>query len=316
MAANATSVDESTFDRRIRKLVELSVGTGHDAFEDVPWQDPEFAVEPDDPRLAPYPFDPLVLTDSYREWSAQQRTEAGRLRTASAMRIGWEFENLLQQGLLIRAYNMDNEDPAFAYVHHEVIEESQHSMMFYEFVRRYAPDVPGMPTWLRRSAEPLVQVMSRAWPNLFFLLVLAGEIPIDYLQRRAVREVDMHPLVERIMRIHVEEEARHVSYANQELRRRVPEMSAPQRQVLALVFPALLGVVARLMVHPSPWVLRTCGVSRREMRAATREPRARTVLAESVGRIRSLCGELGLLTPAAKPVWRLAGLLDPADGGR
>lgn len=45
------------------------------------------------------------------------------------------------------------------------------------------------------------------------MAVLAGEEPVDYVQKRHLRSETIHPLVERIMRIHVVEEARHVSYA-------------------------------------------------------------------------------------------------------
>ena len=62
---------------------------------------------------------------------------------AANLRIGWEFENLLQQGLLNHAWRMRNTNASFRYLHTEV-EESQHTLMFYEFVRRHAPHVLGM----------------------------------------------------------------------------------------------------------------------------------------------------------------------------
>lgn len=313
--SSAAREDVSTFEEKIGRLVELSVGTGHDAFQDVPWDDSEYALDSVDRRLVAFPFDPLSLMPWYLALSPEAQARVGLQRTANAMRIGWEFENLLQQGLLIRAYGMRNDDAAFPYVHHEIMEESQHSMMFYEFVRRFAPEVHGMPRWLRRLLQPLIHVVSRRFPELFFIMVLAGEVPIDYVQRRAVREVDLHPLVERILAIHIEEEARHVSYANQELRRRVPEMGTLGRNALALAVPVVLGVGARLMVHPSPWLLASHGVTRDVARAAFREPESRRVLAESVSRIRTLCRELGLLTAPAVPLWKAAGVWGAWVGG-
>lgn len=312
MSDSPATAERTAFEDKIVRLVELSVGAGHDAFEDVPWDDPAASLDAADPRLDVPPFDPLSRTAWYGALTPEGRARAGLQRVANTMRIGWEFENLLQQGLLIQAYAMRNDDVAFPYVHHEIMEESQHSMMFFEFVRRHAPEVHGMPRKLRRLLLPIVHVSARRFPELFFLMVLAGEIPIDHVQRRALREVDLHPLVARILSIHVEEEARHVSYANTELRRRVPRMSTTGRRLLALATPIVMGVGARLMVQPSPWLLRHNGISRDDARQAFRHPDSRTVLAESVGRVRTLCRELGLLTPAAVRLWKVAGIWQEA----
>jgi hypothetical protein len=193
-------------------------------------------------------------------------------------------------------------------VHHEIREESQHSMMFHEFVRRFAPEVHGIPRPLRRATRCTTGWRTRRFPALFFMMVLAGEVPIDYVQRRAVRELDLHPLVARILSIHVEEEARHVSYANQELRRQVPTLRPPRRHALALLTPLVFAVGARLMVQPSPWLLAVNRVERDDVRAAFRHPESRAVLAESVARVRPLCRELGLLTRPAIRVWKATGV--------
>jgi hypothetical protein len=55
------------------------------------------------------------------------------------------------------------------------------------------------------------------------------------------------------MRLHVEEEARHVGYAQLELRRMVPAMSDTGRQALARVLPDVLAISTRQMVFPSFW---------------------------------------------------------------
>lgn len=317
MGAEATlteSTESTEFDRKIGRLVDLSVGQGHDAFADIAWDDPELAVDPTDPRLKVFPFDPLADTDWYRSLPEAEQARVGLQRTAANLRIGWEFENLLQQGLLARAYRMDNSQTAFPYLHHEVMEESQHTMMFYEFNRRYAPEVHGMPSLLKAIGDRLTSFVCRRFPALFYFMVLGGEVPVDYLQRRMLREADLHPLVERITSIHVEEEARHVSFANQELRRRVPALSTAGRHTLALVVPAVLAVMARLMVYPSPWLLAVHDVPRGDISAALSTPRARRVLAESCERIRSLAEQLGLMTRPARAVWRAAGLLPPDDG--
>lgn len=315
MSAQTTTGGASPYERKVQQLTGLSEPGPHEAYEDVPWDDDGYRVDPTDPRLELFSFDPLCRTQWYQQLDAIERSRVGLQRIAINLRTGWEFENLLQTGLLARALQMGNSDVAFRYIQHEIAEEAHHSMMFYEFVRRYAPEVPGMPVPRRlfALAGHGIQVSARRRPVLFFLSVLGGEVPIDHVQRLVLREETVHPLVERIMRIHVEEEARHVAYANLELRRLAPRLSGWQRHAIALIVPLLLGVMARLMVHPSPWLVRHHRVPRRQLRTAYRHPESRRLLADSVKRTRRLCAELGLITGASRPLWRLAGIWDPSD---
>ena len=315
MPAQPTAERSSTYDRKVKQLTALSEVGPYDAYEDVPWDEPGYQVDPTDPRLEPFSFDPLRRTEWFQQLDPVERSRVGLQRMAVNLRIGWEFENHLQQGLLARALQMDNSNVAFRYIHHEIAEEAHHSMMFYEFVRRYAPEVRGMPI-----PRPLlafggheIQIAARRRPVQFFLAVLGGEVPIDHVQRLVLREETVHPLVERIMRIHVEEEARHVAYANQELRRLTPQLKPWQRHGIALVAPLMLGMMARLMVFPSPWLVRHHRIPGRDLRQALRHPESRQLLADSVKRIRTLCAELGLLTGPSVGLWRLMGIWDEQD---
>jgi hypothetical protein len=319
VSATAHHADETArdaaYERRVERLVEVSEDHAHDAYSDVPWDEPGFELDPTDPRLRCFSFDPLAHTDWYRRLGPTEQARVGLRRTGVNMRTGWEFENLLQQGLLVRALRMDNADVAFRYVQHEVAEESHHSMMFHEFNRRYAPEVRGMPRGLKVAANGLVQLSARRFPEVFFMLVLGGEVPIDHVQRLVLKEETVHPLLERIMRIHVEEEARHVAYANQELRRRVPRLPRWRRTVLALFTPVAMGIMTRMMVRPSPWQLRHDEVPHEDVRAAYRLPESRQLLKDSAARIRSLCHELGLITPQSQRLWRHYGLWEEPAGG-
>ncbi|MTV24944.1 diiron oxygenase [Nitriliruptoraceae bacterium ZYF776] len=296
------------YERKVDRLSDLSGANPHDAYEDVPWDEPGFELDPTDPRLRLFSFDPLARTRWYHQLEPIEQARVGLRRQGVNLRIGWEFENYLQQGLLARALRMDNTDVAFRYHQYEVAEESHHSMMFYEFVRRYAPEVRGMPGALKTLTNPTVQVACRRYPALFFFLVLGGEVPIDHVQRLVLKEEQVHPLLERIMRIHVEEEARHVGFANLELRRLVPRMTDQGRRVLARLVPETLGIEARLMLYPSPWQVRHEQVPKAQLKAAYRHPETHRLRTESVARIRKLCDELGLLTPEAQRHWERVGL--------
>ena len=69
-------------------------------------------------------------------------------------------------------------------------------------------------------------------PFGFFYGVLAGEEPIDHVQKSILRAGDeMHPLLQRIMQIHVAEEARHIGFAHQYLEHQAPRLKRHERAV-------------------------------------------------------------------------------------
>ena len=96
--------------------------------------------------------------------------------------------------------------------------------MFQEFVNRTGFDVPGLGFWDRLGSRRVVAA-ARRFPALFFVFVLGGEDPIDHVQRTVLRSGrEIPPIFKRIMQIHVTEEARHLCFARQYLRARVPEL--------------------------------------------------------------------------------------------
>ncbi|HXX88778.1 MAG TPA: diiron oxygenase [Acidimicrobiales bacterium] len=308
-----TETRQDVFAGIVARLSRQSVDKHFAAYEDIDWDAPDMAVDARDPRFC-LSVDVLGATDWYRALPEERRALVGLHRVATAMQVGAEFENLLQRGLLAYAYRLPPDAPEFRYLHHEVIEESQHSMMFREFVRRSRTDVRGMPRWAKAAAAAVVP-LNRVFPELFFLFVLGGEDPVDLLQRRQLRAGIAHPLVERIMRIHVTEEARHLSFARQYLKLHVPELGWARRQVLSFAAPALLGVMARLMLLPSPQLVHRFGVPRRARRQAWRNGGA-ALVRDSVGKPRRLCVELGLVHRPARALWRLLGIWsdEPAPG--
>jgi hypothetical protein len=115
------------------------------------------------------------------------------------------------------------------------------------------------------------------------------------------------------MRIHVTEEARHISFARQYLRTEIPKLGWLRRMHVAIATPIVLGIMTPLMVNP-PAELARSGVPREVIRQAARSPEARTLRVEAVGKLRRFCRDLGLMNPVASLVWRAVGLWDD-DGG-
>ena len=254
-------------------------------------------------------MDPLGATDWYKSLPADKRARLGCELVASKMKLGLIFENILKQGLLGFAMTLPNGAPEFRYAYHEVIEEAQHSLMFQEFVNRTGYDAPGMSRFDRPGMRWIVG-LGRRFPQLFFLFVLGGEDPIDYAQRRELRsDREIHPLLERIMRIHVTEEARHLSFARHYLKRTVPTLSRVRKAQLAIFAPLILGQMAALMLKPSRRIVARYDIPKDVIDTAyTNNPQHHAETVASLTKVRKLCNELGLLRAPYTWIWKAVGL--------
>jgi hypothetical protein len=300
---------EGGWEALLGRLSNLSVTKHFDAYADVDWEAPDMQIRRDDPLWKLREDDPLGATDWYRSLPAESQSALGLDLIASKMKLGLQFESVLKQGLLRFAAELPNGSPEFRYCYHEVIEEAQHSLMFQEFVNRTGFDARGL-TGLDRLGSRFVIGFGRRFPELFFVFVLGGEDPIDHVQRRELRRGGpIHPLSERIMRIHVTEEARHLSFARHYLKRRVPELSRIRRTELAIGAPLVLAAMAQMMLRPSRQIVAEYGIPKAVLdQAYTRNPAHKAATVESLQKVRRLCEELGLLTPANRRFWRILGL--------
>jgi hypothetical protein len=301
---------EGRWQSLLERLNDLSVTKHFDAYADIAWDDPAYALDPTDPRWEmDADVDPLGSTEWYQALPQETRARLGVEMVASKMKIGLIFESILKRGLLEFAMTLPNNSPEFRYVYHEVIEEAQHSLMFQEFVNRTGYDAPGL-AWYDRLSSRWIIGLGRRFPQLFFLFVLGGEDPIDYVQRRELRrDRDKHPLLERIMRIHVTEEARHLSFARHYLKRTVPALTPFRRAQLAVGAPLILGAMAQLMLKPSSNLVQRYSIPPEVVKAAYDDnPRHRAETIASLGKVRKLCEDLGLVRRPYAVLWRKLGL--------
>ena len=303
---NLTALTAPTpFQRRVQQLSERSVSKYYQAFTDIDWQ--AHPIDPRDPRFELDADHPLATADWYREKSSDERALIGLDFVTASMKIGIVFENVLQRGLLQLAMALPDRDPSFRYAYHEVIEEAQHSLMFQEFIDRSTrPSSTLSPG--KRLATHFVANLGRRFPELFMLFVLGGEEPIDREQRRALKHrTTLHPLLARIMQIHVTEEARHLCFARSWLTERVSQLSNTKRWALSLAAPVLLGFMARTMLEPPRSLVARYAIPPEVIEAAYRNnPTHRASVRDALSGVTSLCDELGLIRPFTRPLWRWA----------
>jgi hypothetical protein len=305
------AVNPDSYADLIRRLSHQSVVKHFDAYADIEWDSPNFRIDHNDPRWELEPDDVLGATEWYRAQPAGIRSRIGLRLLANFMKIGVIFEYVLKRGLLDFANRLPTGAPEFRYCYHETIEEAQHSLMFQEFINRTGFKISGLSGFEYRCADFVVKY-ARKFPELFFVFVLAGEEPIDYVQRESLRKNrgDIHPLFRRIMQIHVTEEARHMSFARHSLRKRVPELSRTRRARLGLCVPIILGVMGKMMMEASPQVAREFNIPREVVDAAYRRNAVhRARIHQASTKLFGLCEELGLMNRWSLPLWRAMRIL-------
>ncbi len=298
----------------IHRLSESSVNKHFDAYEDVSWNHPDYWIHAEDPRWEKGLDDVLGATEWYRSQPASIRARLGLHHIVFQMRLGVEFESILSRGLLEFSSTLPSGTPEFRYALHEVIEEGQHSLMFQEFINRAQLPVRGL-TGFDAFSSRFVPGLGRTFPELFFLFVLGGEVPIDFTQRRELRhDANLHPLLKRVMQIHVTEEARHLCFAKRFMAENVPKLGPWRRWQLKVRAPFILGAMSAQMLKPPSDLIRAYGIPKEVVREAyTHNPVHRKRVLESLAPVRRLCESTGLVTPGFRKLWQALGIAPESE---
>ncbi|HSV38486.1 MAG TPA: diiron oxygenase [Nocardioidaceae bacterium] len=234
-----TTTDLSTEQHReatARRLLQSSVDRNYDPSVDLDWS------APIDPAVSFHPPELTTLygTDLWDELTAEQQHKLGRLEQGWTASQGIIAEIGLMT-MLLRVGTMDPRTLHGQYALTELADECRHSTMFsrgLETMRQPGdPQIPTLPPVVALVARVLGALISDSptgWSALLYV-----EDTLDKLQRETMRDERLQPLVRMINRIHVTEEARHMSYAREELDR---SMVGRSRRSLAL-HRALTGLM-------------------------------------------------------------------------
>jgi hypothetical protein len=298
--------DDTEYVDTLQTLSEGSVRRNFNPYTDIDWDSPEFAVTDDDPRWVLPVSDPLGRHPWYQAQPLERQIEIGKWRQANVAKVGLQFEIILIRGLTNYAFWVPNGSPEYRYCLHESVEECNHTMMFQEMVNRMGVDVPGMPRLLR-WLSPWIPQVAGPLPIPFFFGVLAGEEPIDHSQKNVLREGKaLHPIMDRVMAIHVAEEARHISFAHEYLAKRVPQMTPRRRFVLSLYVPLIMRLLCQAITVPPRSFWEEFDIPRAVRKELFfRAPESRKFLRDMFGDVRMLCREVGLMNPIARLVWKI-----------
>lgn len=309
-AGGADGALEDLYADRVEALSRATVRRRFDPNVDIDWDAPENALDENDARWQLDPdTSPLAATDWYAEQPLKRRIDMGRWTTANTLKVTLQFEMMLVRGVVHYAGKLPNGSPVFRYLLHELTDECNHIQMFQEFINRTGEDVPGM----RRGSRIIGPILAfiGGYANMFhFIGVLCGEQPLHFqqtLQHRGAAQVP--PLLNKITYIHLAEEARHITFADDHLAERIKDVGRFRRALYAITFPVFLRWLIGEMIAPPRTFARQFGVPRQVFKTAYwRSARSRQMMAESAADVRRVAEDLGLRTAWSRWIWRVLGI--------
>ncbi|MDQ1521689.1 MAG: hypothetical protein QOI55_2762 [Actinomycetota bacterium] len=285
---------------RSDQLVAASQRTTLDPFSDVDWSVP---IDDTAFHLPPEVL-PLYGTDVWHDMSDVDRIAYSRHEMAALCGAGIWFENVLMQAVLRHLAELPVTDPAHRYLLIEVADECRHSAMFGEFIRRggtpaYGPAIPP----LNVEDLPGGRAMS-------YLLILAVEELLDYINRKTMRDDQVHSVSREIARLHVLEEARHVSFAKTYVAEAWPQLDDDTRRAIADAAPDLVAGIAGFSIDPA--VYESLGIEGGAELAEVK-PFLRAIVVAGLSKLTTFLADVGVIDEEHRAEWIELGLVEPVS---
>ncbi|MEU4351655.1 diiron oxygenase [Streptomyces sp. NPDC023838] len=247
----------------------------------------------------------LYDTPMWRKMSEDQRFELARHEAASLGSLGIWFEIILMQLLVRHIYDKSVTSNHVRYALTEIADECRHSMMFARVIKQGgAPSYP-VPRLYHNLARVLKTVSTT--PGSFAATLLGEEI-LDWMQRLTFPDERVQTLMRGVTRIHVVEEARHVRYAREELRRQMVTAPAWERELTRVSCGEAARVFSTCFVNPK--VYENVGLDRREAVAQVKASgHRREVMQNGARRLTDFLDDIGVLRGVGRRLWQSSGLL-------
>ncbi len=304
MTASVTSVGTTrgrTREEFSERLLNGSVKKSYEPVVDIDWDAP---LDPDKFFLPPQMIT-LYGTPEWEAMSLEQRRELSRQQLVNMLSAGIWFENILNQALLRGIMHANPTAKATHYMLTELGDETRHMVMFGKTIDR----IGGIPVRPRLYQRIIINSLPFVFRGpVLWGAALVGEEIFDAMQRQILDDPDVQPIVRRLMRIHVTEEARHIQFARDGLRTSAPGMPWYRRVVIANLHG--VGGPFYRMLFTLPVQYERSGLDGTRMRrVARRNPYFRQKCAESFAPLGSFFADVGLMGRLSRRMWRRAGFL-------
>jgi hypothetical protein len=283
------------------RLLRSTAARSYDPDIEIDWSAP---LEPGKAFMLPHRCS-LYGTSLWHRLSPDQQLELGKHEAASVASTGIWLEIMLMRALATLAYRGDPVSRRVQYALAELAEECRHTTMFARMIEKIGTPVYGPPARVRALGN-LLPALARG-PALWAAILIGEEIP-DRFQRELAADESIQPLMRMINRIHITEEARHISFARAELPLSVAAAGRADLAYQRLVLARFALIVSRCLI--SPLVYRSVGLEPRAARAvALANPNYRETMRFGGQKLVSFLSGNGLIAGPGVTLWRRSFLL-------
>lgn len=242
----------------------------------------------------------LYGTALWNEMSLAQQITLTNHEAASISGTGIWFEMILMQMLVRDMYGQDAAQPHFQFALTEIADECRHSTMFGKSIAHFGVPAYGPPPRIHRLGRLFKTIVHG--PSAYASILVAEEA-LDTWQRDLMNDERVQPVTRMVSRIHVLEEARHMTFAREEVRRKMPDLSRKALLWHQVVTAQTCYLVARAMVNPE--VYRSVGIDPAEgRRTALANPHYRETMGWMGEKPLAFLAENDLMPKHQLKVWR------------
>lgn len=242
-------------EKTAQRLLRSSADRAYDAEVDIDWDAP---AVPGLYWTTPHRTS-LYGTKLWDKLTHEEQIELTKHEAVAVLSFGILVEsglsaNLWHQVRELQGTTTDHGRYALA----EVSEETRHSTMFGRLINKAGEPPYRYPRFLLRAARLMGSIP--LGPSVLAGTLIVEEV-LDRIQREAMIDESVQPHVRQLMKIHVLEEARHITYAREELVRQIAERgkisNAMHRFAFALsalvIIPGVYNPKVYKAVGIKPW---------------------------------------------------------------
>jgi len=300
-AVDATTSPVPDREDTAQRLLRTSAKHSYDPAVEIDWDAP---LAPDRYFIAPHRSS-LYGTALWDRMSAQQRIELTKHEVASLYSIGIWFETILMQMLVRHVYDRPKGSAHARYAWTEIADECRHSVMFSRAAEKFGGPEYGPGRFVHHLGR-LLKTVSNG--TLTFGAALYVEEILDVLQREQMADESLQPMVQKVSRIHVIEEARHIRYAREETLRQWPRLGPLGRAYSRIILAIAVYFATTRLIDPKVYAAAGLDVDE-AVAAAAANPHWRQTKQSAARKVVTFLNEVGLIAGPGKLLWRRAGVL-------
>lgn len=304
-AVSTTDINVGDRQKTAQRLLRSTADRSYDGELDIDWD----AALVDGAPWVPYHRVTLFGSTHWDELTDEQKQQLSMHEAVAVLSYGIFAEIGLSLNLMRSVLrNPGFVDDHIRYALAEVAEETRHSTMFGRLINK-----SGLRPYRRpKAVMKILRLVGFVpmGPSAYAGTLLIEEV-LDRLQREGMMDETVQPHFRQLMKIHVLEEARHITYAREEMVRSIAARGPISNAAHRLAFALMVNFVQEEIIHPN--VYKSVGMRpMKGMLAARRSPQHSATAHFMAGPLLDFAYDAGMIKGAVTTrLYRMTGALSP-----